>query len=382
MIRTGLPFSTTTLLGLDQPNTDALVLDGQVIRLSDRRSRDGGAQVLVNRLPRAVTGSISLTELLSQAMRGHRTEIEHWVQRTHGRPGLLAPDLPALSLAASAGIERFVRKILVPRLEREQGVAPVPVLDPAPSESLEDPVELAVLTFTTGQLWPRWFAIWRDTWYGLAPFAGERPSGRFHLVWKGRAFIAMSSTKGRLAIRSYDERLESLIGSSFRDLPQQRPESTVVYQSPPYTVFRTQRQHFFLCRQLPPYVIEGQSRALYLFPGVQIGIPITALEADTVLWPLAARVMHAYRHMFAQSFGGWTPICMPQPTGYYTRLHQLPLEEALLQHLESARMTLCAGYHQGNRAAIFHDIARLHMPRISLAETQARNLPVYRYYRK
>lgn len=381
MIRTSLPFSTTTLLGLHQLNTDALVLDGTVIQVSDRRPRAGETQVLVNRLPKAVPSCTSLEDLIHQTLRRHHREIGLWVQRTHIDPTLLDRDLPPASTATAAAIGQFVRAHLIPRLRAEQDAAAEPTADTA-RKPVEDPVEATIQSFPSAQLWPRWFAFYHDTWYGLAPFSGQPLNGRFHLVWKDRAFIAMSRMKGRVVVRTYDQRLEEAICRSFQELQEQRLESSILYQRRHYRVLRSQKRNYFVCRQIPPYVVEGQDRALYLFPQVQVGVPITALEVDEVLRPFSARIMHAYRHMFAHSAGACAPICMPLPADYYARLYQLPLEEALLQHLEAARMTLCAGYHEGNRSAVLHDIRRLNLPRITRLEAQSRGLPVYPFYRK
>lgn len=382
MIRTSLPFSTTSLLGLHQLNTDALVLDGTVIQVRDRRPRAGETEVLINRLPKAVYSCMPLEELVHQTLRRHHREIGLWVQRTHINPTLLDRDLPPATTATAETIGQFVREHLIPRLRAERDSSSEPTADAAARKPVGDPVEAVIQSFPSAQLWPRWFAFYHDTWYGLVPFSGQPLNGRFHLVWKDRSFIAMSRMKGRIAVRTCDQRLEEAVGGSFQGLQEQRLEPSVLYRHHPYSVLRSAKRNYFICRQIPPYVVEGQDRALYLFPQVQVGVPITALEVDEALRPFSARIMHAYHHMFAHSAGACEPICMPLPNGYYARLCELPLEDALLQYLEAARMTLCAGYHEGNTSAAFHDVRRLNMPRITRVEAKARGLVVYPFYRK
>jgi len=91
--------------------------------------------------------------------------------------------------------------------------------------------------------------------------------------------------------------------------------------------------------------------------------------------------MDSYRHMFLLGGEPGESICMPRPGEYYRRLHGLPLEEAILQHLEAARLTLCSGYFYEKGHISYHDIGELGLRVISPDEAHTRQLPVYRYYR-
>ena len=94
-----------------------------------------------------------------------------------------------------------------------------------------------------------------------------------------------------------------------------------------------------------------------------------------------ARVMAAYRHMFVYDGQAGASICIRQDGGYYRRLHKLPLEAALLHHLETTRMTLCAGYYHGNYSQPFHDIRTLERQTVSREKARQAGWPVYLYYR-
>ena len=90
------------------------------------------------------------------------------------------------------------------------------------------------------------------------------------------------------------------------------------------------------------------------------------------------QALHAYRHMFVGSLGPGNFICMPRDPSYYQDLYRRPLEHALLAHLESARMTLCAGYQPVNAAV--HRIQSVGRKAISLSEVKRRKLPVYWFH--
>ncbi len=68
---------------------------------------------------------------------------------------------------------------------------------------------------------------------------------------------------------------------------------------------------------------------------------------------------------------------MPRTQEYYDRLRDLPPEDALTEHLENARLTLCAGYLP--HTAPFHPIEEVGRKTISENRAQSRNLPIYRY---
>ena len=82
--------------------------------------------------------------------------------------------------------------------------------------------------------------------------------------------------------------------------------------------------------------------------------------------------------MFVGSLGYGNFLCMPRDSQYFRDMYEMPLEEALLHHLESARMTLCAGYMPLNSA--YHPIRSLGRRTLSEREARRRHLPIYRYY--
>lgn len=387
---TRLPFSTTTLLGLHRSGADALVLDGMVIQLGDRRGGAGESNVLVNGLPKAVHACVPLAELLGQVLRRHRGAIERWVSRVENKTNLLDGDLPYVSAATTAEVERFLGKHMIPRLQAEKatrlslGFSRRASGTPKKKGPPADPFDNAIEAFPFGQIWPRYFAFSRAFWYGLVPFTGQPPSGRLHVVWKGRAYIAMAKRKKDLVFQDYDQHLEQAVSGSFQGM-QQEPVHKMLYRDNHYRVVLSQRNHYFVCRTIRRYVVQGPDRALYLFPKMEVAVPIISLRAKQVLHELSVRVTHQTRHMFAVQVGEYIPVCMPMPDGYYPKLHRRPLEEAVLQHLESARATLVGGYHEGNVNAILwpdlHDIGGLNLPKISLAEAEKHGLPVYLFYR-
>ena len=58
-------------------------------------------------------------------------------------------------------------------------------------------------------------------------------------------------------------------------------------------------------------------------------------------------------HVLSRISEGKLALCMPKSDSYFRSLERLPLEEALLHHLESARGRLCAmATHRGIRSII------------------------------
>lgn len=194
-------------------------------------------------------------------------------------------------------------------------------------------------------------------------------------------YVEASRLTWRQALQQQDQWLTEAVLRLLEPLYPRFPEAEVLYQDASHAVLRTSPQHYFCCRQIPAYVVEGEDRELYLFEKVQIGIWLKDVQVENVAHPGAVVLMHPYQHMFLFGGGTGASICMPRPEEYYTQLRRLPLVEALLQHQESARMTLCSGYHAGNRTARYHDIKRLRKRKVTLEQAQEQGLPVYWYYR-
>ena len=158
------------------------------------------------------------------------------------------------------------------------------------------------------------------------------------------------------------------------------PEARV-YDNGRHAVVRTTMGRQWVTLRVPPYVVEGENRRLYRFGAVEIGICLTGDKVSDVVHGSAACVIHPYAHMFVLGGDSGSPICMPRSAQYFRRLHRLPLAEAVLQHLESARMTLCSGLFHQNWSTPYHPIASVALGRISATEARRLQLPIYRYYR-
>ena len=109
-------------------------------------------------------------------------------------------------------------------------------------------------------------------------------------------------------------------------------------------MLHTPRNRFYFCRHCPPYVVEASDGRLYYFDTVQIGMQLTHLCSRVLIRDHVVQALHPYAHMFVQNAFGGRIVCMPRTQEYYDRLRALPPEDALTEHLESARLTLCAGY--------------------------------------
>lgn len=396
--RGGLPFSTYSLLGLDQAG-DTVVLDGQILHLLWRPPREGEKGLVVNGRPQGVERVGDLESRLDEAFFQCWPLLYRWVAYQDARGPDPAQCLPRLAPQLQRSIERFVHQTLIPRLQAqtgsalEAGKAPLvraPAPEPreeAPDLSLghEIPVDLVhQVAQALGQAWPRWSAFSGQGGYELAPFYGRGRTGKFHLCWGEREFVAIDRQDRYQLVQQCDHLLEKTIADLLRPaMTEDSPASgrEEVYQDGTYSILRSAGGNFFCCRQIPAYVVEGNNYHLYRFEPVEVGVWLEDLEVKKVVYPFNVLVMHPYRHMFVFSMGSGAHICMPRPDEYYHHLCRLPLEEALLQHLESARLTLCSGYHAGNPMAHYHPIASLGLPAISLAEAQGQGLPVYWFYR-
>ena len=396
-VRSQPPFSTISLLGLDQFG-DVVVLDGELVKVSWRRPRGGEEWVEINKSRRIGQAEGLLSTCLERAFEQHSRAFHEWARQHHSSAPSAGVDqyVSRPDARTTEAIETFVHETLIPRLQAEssgpsEGLpgstpgAPRPK-GPALSGSSspagpasDSPVQRAVSELL--QAFPRHFAFTGQSWFLLAPFFGRPRAGQFHLRRGQSEFVGMVRKHRAQAVERYDRLLEEVIVRNFRPAAGQETRMCEVYQGGSYAVIRSPGGLYFCCRRIPPYVVEGPDRKLYRFGAVQVGVPLTDVEAARVIDSSAARIVHPYRHMFVFGGGAGTSICMPRPEAYFRRVRKLPLEEALLQHLEATRMTLCSGYHAGNEGAPYHDIRTLGQKTITPEEARAQSLPIYRYFR-
>lgn len=218
-----------------------------------------------------------------------------------------------------------------------------------------------------------YFGFVAGKWHELVPFYGTHDIGTT-FRFKGGRFTAVRSDHQSKALARYDAMLEDTVREALPNRAEQAA-STELYRSGSYALIRTPLGKHFLCRRVPPYALESESGLLFYFDAVEVGIEISATRTEEVIVPNIVLATHPYRHMFISNLESKHIVCMPRPKLYYHRLHQLPLEEAMLEHLESARMTLCAGYGPNNSG--FHPIDVLGREVISEEEAKARRVPIY-----
>ena len=224
----------------------------------------------------------------------------------------------------------------------------------------------------------RSFAFVDRSWYRLVPFFGTPEPGQFHLRIGDRQFLGTAFQHRKRAMKRYDSILQQAFCRQAMASPDSRHRRGDLYRDADYAVTCTSAGKFFCCRQLSAYAVEGPEGQLYYFDPVEIGVQLTGASTNCVVHPGTARVMHPYFHMFVGDQQAGSPICMPRPEEYYARLEEIPLEEALLQHLDAARLTLCAGYTQN--CGPYRLIQHLQRPTITQEKAADRQVPVYRQY--
>jgi hypothetical protein len=361
------PLDMATVLGLGR-DPELAVMDGRVGRICRRLPGVNEPVVALAEKRWPILFSGPVRERLTRSLRPHLSGLRHWAgTQTEAREyaDLDSSDLEMAS-GNSKGIGLFVNERLIPRLrgavffdEKE---------DMAVAESLVDGL--------LARLEPE-FAFVDGRWYGLVPFCGEPgPRQPEFTVGKDR-FLGLRVGSAVDALARYDAVLREAVRAVFPAEGGDWEERGYLYRGKGGAVMRTPSGRYFACLQMPPYVVEGDDRKLYSFEAVEIGIQVVSTDVRKAIRPVSVQVLHAYRHMFVSGWGGGNFICMPRPESYYEELCQLPLEEALMRHLESARMTLCAGYTPLSSPA--HSIQSLGRPVLSEEEAQRRGLLIYRY---
>jgi len=354
------------VLGLGR-DPELAVMDGRVGRICRRLPGVNEPVVALADKRWPILFSGPFRERLARSLGPHLSGMRHWAG-TQGETREYA-DLDGSDLAVAPRdndrIGTFVHEELIPRL---RGAVSFDEEDTAVAESLVDGL--------LARLEPE-FAFVDGRWYGLVPFCGEPgPRQPEFIVGKDR-FLGLQTRSAIDALARYDTVLREAVRAVFPAEGGGWKERGYLYRGKGGAVIRTPAGRYFACMQMPPYVVEGDDRKLYSFEAAEIGIQIVSTDVREAIRPVSVQVLHEYRHMFVSGWGGGNFICMPRPDSYYENLCQLPLEEALLRHLESARMTLCAGYTP--RSSPAHSIQTLGRPVLSEEEAERRGLPIYRY---
>ena len=376
---------------------DALVVDGHVLRLLWRMPRPGEDFAEVQRERRAVEEVGELRELLTQLGTRHHRVLIAWANSESIGPILALGSAGASksTRGKSHSVEQFVHQCLIPRLQAE-GLARLPLggeddAEPGGEGDGEGPAltrsgvgaaaeEMAEGIATSEGL--QHFALQGDTYYRLVPFYGRPRPGQVHVRWRGLEFVGVDKEPRAQAVVRFDRHMSTIAREVFRHFEPERPQwkrhDKVLYEDHVHSVV-VQAGQVYCCRKIPPYVVEAPDRKLHRFGGVTVGVPIPDVEPTAVLRSAEARVMHEYKHMFVLG-GAGASICMPRPAAFYQKLQKLPLEDGIVELLESARLTMCSGYFQGSNAPFSHPTADM-APHITASEAGRKKLPIYRFYR-
>lgn len=360
------PCNISAVLGLDR-YPGLVVLDGRLGQVLRGLSRPSGPSVVLAGARWQIGFGESLRERLMRAFRLHLPGLMHWAGAQQGE-GMYArlDNLPGdANPNSDHQVGTFIHDRLIPHLR---------YLIPAPREK---GISVSVLVDALMARFEPRFAFLEDRWYGLIPFFGKPEPLQPEFNVGRDQYLGLEAEPVSKALERYDAALQVVVRDVFSEGSFFQGKEGL-FRSDIYTVIRTPGGRYYICQQVPPYVVEGEDRKLYYFDGVEIGIHLTSLDPRRVIQPVCVRVLQEYRHMFVGGYGGGSFICMPRGRAYFDELHQLPLEEALVRHLESARMTLCGGYMPFNSA--HHPIRILNRPMLSEREARKRGLPIYWYY--
>lgn len=394
----GLPFCMASLLGT---HGDVAVIDDQILKITPRHPKPGEDWVEINRCRRAIQVCGALKARVQRSFGLYRQALEQWALGRSPAAGYAALDrsIGLVNMAPDYALEEFIIDRLIPRLEREAGVEdgtfrlsmPDLQVDNAAVENVSTAPQAVVPTRLTDAMLDVEFsqdiAFSGNSYYTLSPFYGRVRAGQFHLRWGGREFVGPTREHRFRALERYDRFLETTIAQVLAPLVQQgvqeqkveqESRECVLYDDGKHAVVRSPAGQLFVCRHLPEYVVEGSDRRLFHFEPVQLGVHLSALGSGHFPGP---QVMHPYRHMFVMGTQAGEFICMPRDGKYYGQLRRLPLEDAFIAHLESARLTMCSGYFHNNGTCPYHQVELLGKPQLSPTEVRQRGLPLYRYYR-
>ena len=363
--RAACPLRMADILGLESRDA-AAVIAGDIVPIT--KARIGGRGATYSYEARSGDGLSDLATRVDRSIHHQLPAIEQWA-RTRGANGRYAPldrHGPRPSRQSDALIARFVHERLIPALE--QG-----------DDSEHRHISRSRITISHRQVLPRLersFAFVESRWYELVPFYGTPRYRQLHLRCGKEQFLGIRASSRTATLRRYDRILEQVVEETFGSEVSGGPD---LFVDERYRVFRTPAGRYFLSRRISQYAIEGRDRKLYCFGEAEFSIQITGLRPAEVITSYGVRVFaEHYPHIFVDSLGGALVICMPRSQAYFRSLFRLPLEEALQRHLESARLTLCAGYVPEN--SLLHPIHVLGRTTISEGEARLQRLPIYRYY--
>ncbi len=371
------PLSIVSVLGATGNCDGVFVLDGQLGRLSQHKQSPTDLFVEYGGIRQYIHFQASVEERLGETVRARLPSIWQWFSQAGARryaelDGWSTP----LSAVAVDRVDGFVAERLIPFIEEhveEQGA-----LEQQPSAFSFESVVDRVMPGLAGS-----FAFLAGRWMRLIPFFGRPRPGQPLLRVGNEYLVGIQSQPSAVAVATYDTALRDAVCAACAAAARDGDHSDTrsggdLYRQEPYAVIRTPRGRCFVCQRLPPYVVEGMDKKLYYFDGAEIGIHVTTTQVQSVITCACVQVLHSYKHMFVGTLGTGNFICMPRDHSYYQALNREPLERALIEHLESARMTLCAGYQPVNSSV--HRIQSVGRRTISLSEVRRRNLPVYWYY--
>ena len=356
-----------------------IVIDGRLGHLQRHKQSSTDIPVAYGGVQQYVRFDSTVERRLGEALEARWTSLRQWCrhagEQRYAELDALQGTPPVIALDR---IDGFVNERLIPFIdayvdnEVESTSAPDQALPVAAVVERVMPALDGSFAFVAGR------------WLRLIPFFGNPRPGQPLLEVGTEQLIGIQSQPASTALNGYDTALREAVSAACAgatedgadDGSRQDTHSECdLYRRDPYGIIRTPRGRYFVTQRQPPYVVEGMDKKLYYFDGAEIGIQITSTRVKGVITSACVQVLHSYRHMFVGSLGVGNFICMPRDYPYYQDLYRQPLERALLEHLESGRMTLCAGYQPVN--ASIHRIQTVGRKTIGLAEVRRRNLPVY-----
>ena len=365
------PVKVGALLGIGD-REDVAVVGGVIIRLE----RTGARQADQKGEPVSVCKTVQATLDL------HLAALRQWAltHRSSWRYTSLDRHGPRPEAGSSPRVARFVHDRVIPLLRARARVA-VEVGNGA--GEIEEEAGRERWGISPQQVLAgidQSFALIGGSKYELVPFFGEPP--KRHLLYlqlpSGNQFLGIGMEPRETALRRFDSALERVVDEALR--PPGEGGSADLFCDEGYRVVRTPAGRYFVSQRCGDYCVEGRDGKLYQFDAVEFGLQIAGLNSSEVMTPFGVRIFRdRYSHMFVEDLGGTLALCMPKSDSYFSSLDRLPLEEALLHHLESARQTLCSGYTPGN--SLYHPIHVLGRPTLTELEARQRDVPVYRYAR-
>ena len=370
--RPDLPLSMAEVLGILRGG-DIAVVDGMTHEIALQPPKMGDAFVEVAGVRRGIRCADSLEARIELALHNKSSVVAQWLRR---RGQVSAADLDEHfyqgDRAALPYVEQFVHGQLIPHL--------------ASMGQVYEPGQEVKVDFSTLRVarravssWPPAFVFWGRRAYELVPYVGSLDEGVFYLKLGEQLYVATENRHRFRLLERLDRMLAKELDDELERVRQAKRKQSTIYDDGTYSIMRSPRGLYFLCQYVRPYAVEGRDRRYYAFAGVNVGIHLCNLQRQMLFDEGHVRVMESYEHMFVSGGAMATAICMPKTAEYYEELRGHPLAEALLIQLESARMTIASGYHQGCHP--HNEIETLCKEEISLATVRQRKLPLYRYYR-